>query len=503
MPSTVRQNSSIRAIGFALPALVVYLLQMFEVLGSSVAFFVMTLLLQIYVVREAMVIRAIHPQRWLLNPAVFCAFLTFSLAYGFTNFLFLLPLEIRGALGLSAEISPGMVKLESLALVAAIFMFQGYWSTFAEQAAGDRAVQRSRAVILRGLEAPRPAAIIILIALSTLTRFYTISLGLYGYGAATSAERVSETSSYSQFLSLANGAGMLALALAALFYYSARRSSASMALLATSMAVELLFGLLSGMKAALVMPFVVPIICSYIARGKVSKAWFGYVVGAIVLAYAIVEPYRAVRSDEAGELTSSGAIVELLLTDTQKDLQASQISVIWRILARGNVTYIGSLGVDYADANDELSSTAPAFLEDIFLAPAHAIIPRAIWTSKPLGELGFWYTQEVMGVQIFSSTGMGPLTYLYFAGGGIAVAAFFFLLGILQRWLWFMLQPWASLSGAVIFLSLLTIVSIVDSSVNGVIINFVRMFPLMIVLSRLLFRKVGNPEYTSLRANYV
>lgn len=503
MPSTVRQNASIRAISFALPALVVYLLQMFEVLGSSVAFFVMTVLLQVYVVREAMVIRAIHPQRWFLNPAVFCGFLTFTLAYGFTNILYFMPLDIRGALGLSAEITPGMVKLQSLALIAAMFMFMGYWSTFAERAADDQSLKRFRTLILRDLEVPRLATIVILIATSTITRFYSISAGLYGYGGDSSAEQLAATGSYTQYLSLANGVGMLALVLSALSYYSMKRNSASTALFAMSFSVELMFGLLSGMKSAIVMPFVVPIICAYMARGRVSKVWLGYFVGALVMAYAIVEPFRAARGAEAGVLTSSGAIVELLLADKPQDRQASETSVIWRILARGNVTYVGSLGIDYADANAELSSTSPAFLEDLFLAPAHALIPRAIWTGKPLGELGYWYTQEVMGLQLFSSTGMGPLTYLYFAGGATAVVVFFFLLGILQRWLWFMLRPWTSIAGATIFFSLLTTVSNVDSSVNGLMINFIRIFPMMILLSRLLFHKAPKLEFGSLRPNYV
>jgi hypothetical protein len=503
MSATNNQDAISRAAIIALPALVVYSMELFEVLGASISFIALTTLLQVYLVREAMAIRSRHPQRWMLNPAVFCALLTFTLGYGITNLLFFASEDVRRALALDVEISPAMVKLLFLALIAAIAMFLGYWSTIADSITDERSAGRFHRFALRGLDVPRVAPILILVAVSTIVRIYAIQIGLFGYGGNYSSERLAETSSFSQYISMASGGGMLALTLSALSFYRQGKNGTTTALLATTITTELIFGLLSGMKAAIVMPFLVPVICSYMARGKMSSMWLGLTVVAFFLSYLIVEPFRAARNDESGALTSSSAIVQVLMTDSVDQSRAAGIGIGWRILARGNISHIGSLGIEYADSNDELSSTAPAFLADLFLAPAHAVVPRAIWKTKPLGELGFWYTQEVMGMQLNSSTGMGPLTYLYFAGGFIAVAVFFFLLGILQRWIWFMLRPWASVSGAVIFLSLLTTISMIDSGANGVLINLMRTSPIILILARLLFRSAQEPEQTSLRPKLV
>src|SRR3546814_15261390 len=76
---------------------------------------------------------------------------------------------------------------------------------------------------------------------------------------------------------------------------------------------------------------------------------------------------------------------------------------------------------------------SPTFLTNIALSPAYAFIPRVIWKEKPSGDLGLWYTHVVMGLGSYSSTAMGPVTYLYFAGGALAVFVGFMGFGILQK----------------------------------------------------------------------
>ena len=123
------------------------------------------------------------------------------------------------------------------------------------------------------------------------------------------------------------------------------------------------------------------------------------------------------------------------------------------------------------------------------MAPLHALVPRIIWTSKPLGTLGLWYNQEVMGMNHFSSTGMGPFTYLYFAGGFFAVFIGFYFIGIVQRNIFMLLQPGRSISGTAVYLACLTPLVMIDSSFNSIIIFFCRDFPLTLLFMLMLLKK--------------
>ena len=99
-----------------------------------------------------------------------------------------------------------------------------------------------------------------------------------------------------------------------------------------------------------------------------------------------------------------------------------------------------------------------------------------------------------MGMSHFSSTAMGPFAYLYFAGGYLAVGIGFFFIGVLQRVWWFFTSPWQSLSGALVFLPLLSTFSVIDSAVNGIIITLFREVPLVLILSFIIFRRGPRRE---------
>src|SRR5205823_596759 len=148
-------------------------------------------------------------------------------------------------------------------------------------------------------------------------------------------------------------------------------------------------------------------------------------------------------------------------------------------LARMNLTYVASLGIEYA-ANNELPEDGPQFLNDIILAPAHAVVPRLLWESKPLQNIGGWYTNEVMGLDFSSSTGMSPFTYLNFAGGPLAVILGFLAVGILQRGLFDGLRTFGG-GGLIVLFGLLGTLGNVDSAFNTFFVGIIRFLPLLVV----------------------
>ena len=481
-----------QALLFGIGGLLVALLQAADLLNTRISYAVLTLLLLYFLWLQVTAIRRRHPERWLLNPAIICTCQTFVMGYGITNVLFFLPPETIAFLGLVPEVFPSMVAHQYLALLGALMLFLGYWSPWAARLTHPMAVTRFQHRYLPRTDRLRPRTVAVLLAVAVAARLFAMRQGLYGYGGDYSAERLAVTAGYSQYLSMAGSLGKLALLLAGLRYFAPGVGQPVVRWFWIALGTEIFFGLLSGMKSAVGMPIVIAGICQYLRQGVIPKQWILLTVFSISVAYAVIEPFRAVRNQRGGSLTSVSDTISALQEGARGDSTAvrqrdESESTLLTVAARSNLSYIGAFGLEYADTHKTLPIGSPDFLGDLFIAPLHALVPRFIWDSKPLGNLGLWYNQVIMGMSHFSSTAMGPFAYLYFAGGHLAVAVAFYLIGAVQRVLWFRLTPWQSFPGAIIMLDLLGIVGNVDSAVNSMIITLIRDGLLLWVLVHLIF----------------
>lgn len=488
---------------FGSAGLGVYLLAEVDLLNVRFTYAILTVLLMIYLWLEVVRIRRMHPERWLLNPAIFCALLTFVMGYGLTNVLFFMPPDWIELLGLVPEVSPAMVKHQYLVLLGALALFLGYWSPLAVRITRPVAVMNFQRRFLPGTDILKFWALPVLVVTALGIRLSAIRLGIYGYGSSVDA--VKDAALYFQYFSLAGSLGKLALVIAALQYYALGAKRREVVWVLSIILIEVVFGFMSGFKSAVVMPFVIVGICQYLCIGKLPKSWIIFTVIGIFIAYAVIEPFREERQKEMGELSSVGMIADVMVRSisgsSSKRTDDNSPSTVLSITSRMNLSYIGSFGIEYADANPELPKDSPAFLEDIFLAPAHALIPRFLWADKPLGTLGLWYNQVVMGMSHFSSTAMGPFTYLYFAGGYWAVGIAFFLIGVLQRSLLFLCAPWQRLTGSIVFLNMLPTFAIIDSVVNGILIELFRTLPLLLLLLHILYRRRRVIQNSAIKNN--
>jgi len=490
-----RDNPAIvlQALLFGFSGLIVILLKSIDVLNTRSCYAIITLLLLYFVWLQVIAIRRRHHQSWLLNPAVICAFMTFIMGYGVSNVLFLLPTEMIDFLGLMPDAFPAMVTHQYLALLGAIMLYLGYWSPLAEGLLRPHAIVRFQRRYLPDANVPFTWAVPTLIGVSVVVRLYAMNQGLYGYGGDYSDEALTQTAGYSQYLSMLGGLGELALLIAALFYFNPEVGLRWALWFWVTLFIEVFFGFLSGMKSGVLMPLVICGFAIYLRQGVIPKRLILATFFMIVVAYGVIEPFRALRNQGDVALNSVSQTVSVLQQsiangDPAKP-KSDNGSVLLEILSRFNLSYIGAIGIEYADANKTLPADSPAFLADIFLAPLYALVPRFIWKGKPLNNLGLWYTHEVMGFNFSSSTAMGPIAYLYFAGGYPAVMIAFYIIGILQRVLWFRLTPWASLPGAIIMMALLAPVAVIDSAVNSIIITIIRDTLLLLILVRILFKR--------------
>ena len=467
--------------------------------GERTAFVSLTLLLLGFLAVAVVRVRQVHPQRWVLNPVVWGSFMTFVMSYGATNFLFFIFPDQLDLVGYVPEITASMVKHMGLVLVAALAMWSGYWSPIAKSLTGENRIARFQARLLPRTQHLRRFALPAIVVVATGSRLLQVQLGVFGY-SATSYERLIEAGAYTQYLAMGSSLGKASLLLAALVFFSEKPNSrADMAWFYGLIGLEIGWGLLSGFKGQAVTPIIIIAICQYLVTSRFDKKWLVYFAIMYSVAFAIIQPFRSARNaDQNFTGTSIEEIVTTMKGAQDLNLQSSSDAVPFAlsIASRSNLTWIGSFGLEFADSG-LTSADAPKFLENIIMAPLHAWIPRFIWNDKPLSNIGLWYNQVVMGMSHFSSTGMGPVTYLYFAGGGIAVFFGFFLVGCMQRVLFFLLQPWRTIPGACVFFGMASAVTLIDSAFDSMIVSFFRDIPIYLVAMFLIFKSGRGPTSIS------
>lgn len=391
-----------------------------------------------------------------------------------------------------------MNQLMLLVVLGACAMWTGY-SSAAGRSLGQT-LQRSyilRAWISTSMRVNKPALYICL-AVSLTARLWAINLGVYGY--SSTYDQLIASAAYIQYLGMAESLGRLALVAAGIQCFASPRSIIQDRLLVWLIfSYEVVFGFISGFKSQVVMPFVIVGIVYYAQRNRFHRLLAPAIVIAVIAAYAVIDPFRAARNEDPGfSGTSLSSIVTTMIHSDDDRIGRGEKSQMWlSFLGRSNSTYTASLGIEYA-ANNKLPTGSPQFLGDIFLAPAHAFIPRLLWVDKSVQDVGYWYTKEVIGHDIFTSTGMSPFTYLNFAGGPLAVIIGFLIVGILQRGLFDGLRVFGG-GGLIVLFGLLNTLVNIESAFNSFFVGIIRALPLLVITQYFLLKRQRGAPVSALK----
>ncbi len=468
--------------------LLIYMVLSMELISNAQGLVAYTLILLGYLYLEIKYLRVRDSYLIWINPVVSASLLTFILAFGASNIIYFFPEDILVLVGWQPISTTWMNKLMFLVILGAISMWAGYSSSFGRAVA--KIFQQSR--ILKKLIRPsllvNKHVVYSCFLLSLISKLIAINLGIYGY--TSSYDSIMESASYSQYLSMADSLGRIALVVVAQKLYSSPRPSLSdRHFLWFVLSYEVFFGILSGMKSAVVMPFIIVGLAYYSQRNSFPRWLMPVVLVGLMSAYAIIEPFRTAYNESSakGDVSIS-SIVSTMINPNNMNDSGERASTGLSVLSRTNQTYIASLGVEYAEKYKELPEGSPAFLSNIILAPAHALIPRFLWNSKPIESNGLWYTNQVIGSDSYSSTAMSPFTYLNFAGGPLAVIVGFFIVGITQRGLYDGLRHFGS-GGVLVFFGLFGTLVNIDNSFNSFFINIIRLLPVLVILQYLMLRR--------------
>lgn len=443
--------------------------------------FFYTLLLLVYLYVECSTVYRGGNRLFWLNPVVMASVFTFVLGFGITNFIYSMPIDILESLKLTPVVTPWMNKVMLLVILGACAMWAGYAS---KSAAGLVArVEQSKLLkrlIVKSVRVNRPV-IYASLAISLVARLIEIKLGVYGYSA--DYDQLISGAAYREYLSMAESLGKLALVAAAIqCFASVIPTWRDRALLFVITLYEVVFGFLGGFKSQVVMPVVILAIVHYSQRNRFPRWFIPVAVISLLAAYAVIEPFRKARVADVGFVGTDISNIASTMATAKNNASVEMVVVpspVLSILSRLNLTWIASLGVEYADKH-KLPPGSPNFMVNILLSPAYAVIPRAIWPGKPLETTGLWYTNEVMGLDIVSATGMSPFTYLYFAGGTVAVLIGFFVVGVVQRGLFEGLVQFGG-GGMIIFLGLLQFLGTIDSVFTSFLMSIIRYAPALII----------------------
>ena len=451
-----------------------------DALSNEFAFVFLTLVILGYSWVQAFGVHRSQGRRIFMNPTVFYAVIANGLMLGMGGLFYLLPDDIQVMQGTN-EISYWMNYYLAVMILANIGLWSGYRSRIAVVLGQFIAQSRFFGKVIRTRYELRFSAIVILLAISLVARMITIGAGVFGYSATL--EGMIQSSEYRQYLSIASQAGVFALMAVALDHFSQTRPPPFSPWLIGVVLFEAFFGLIGGFKSAVVMPFLIVIAVAYLLRGRIMITWVAMALVALALAYMFIEPFRQYRNEEYAFKSESLSYITEAAVSARGTVELAEVQG-WRsnlshfLKTQGNIDVYAE-GLRYRDEVHGIPPGSPDFLLDILRSPLLAVIPRVAWQDKPELLIGGWYRVHVLQGPEGTSVGMSPVTYLYFAGGVIAVFLGFFAFGVVQSAIFHGFLVYGA-GGALVFLGLFSFMRNPDSVYYTYIIDLIRMLPLLL-----------------------
>ena len=471
-------------------------IQIFDLLDFELtSFIVKNIFLIIFLTYNIIFYKKNNPERWLLNPAVLASILTFFLGYCFTNIIYFIPGSQDEKLMfrlLRADYLFYFNRTMDFIIIAAVAMWIGYNSNLG--------VRLYNFILrfpinfkkyFRVTTKPNLPMIYIIIAISISAKLYAIELGIFGF--SQSPEKLSASIGIAQTLLAIGEVITLCLIIISFSYFRDRSNFKYKVTFYIILIGQIFFGILSGMKSAVIMPFVLAFITYYLVNNKFNKTFIIAGIIFIFIAYVIIEPFRMLSMKDAGYQTTPTNIANTML-DAYYLNQSRQIvtdteNIFTSVISRNAYLLNAAKAIQYADVQG-LGQLDPDFTEKIYTIPLQTFIPRLIWANKPVEDFGQWFSVRVWGSTATSAVAITPIGFLYFAGGWIFILLGFLLIGIMQKTFW---QFYLAGGGQIlIFLAFLGTVILIDSSFNGTIVYWLRYFPVFIFLQTLLLKKTNN-----------
>ncbi|HEY0566253.1 MAG TPA: hypothetical protein VGC88_11750 [Terriglobales bacterium] len=269
--------------------------------------------------------------------------------------------------------------------------------------------------------------IIGLFLLSTVCKLALITAGLYMY-AGTGDLKHFESISFVQWLVVPANFGWFALAMMCTERFGTEPCNSVKRWTWVILSVNLLFGLVSGMKSEILM---IPLIVFIMSRLVTGRTWWtaGFGIGVLLVLMYPVHSYFRQNLRDAGGVGSVGKGVDLAARSLN---EATTENSSYELLQGGfeaSVNRLNLLSTLHWLLNDG-GTTDLKGGEKAWMVPIYAFVPRVIWPDKPVLDKGRRLSLA-MGAGDATSTAVTPFGDLYILGGAWAIPAGMFFLGVL------------------------------------------------------------------------
>jgi hypothetical protein len=363
----------------------------------------------------------------------------------------------------------------------------GYWLNLAEKTgeAFKRNLVSSKVILKDNL--PSIVFANSLLFSAALLQVYLFSIGALGYFATT--ESVQKTSNISQILSVVTSGGRLGLLMLSLRAFGSEVNSWIIRpLLWFWVVVGVVFGITSGFKTQVFFPVATVAVGYYASKRRFPIFHVVMLAVFLLFSFIIVEPLRRLRNQNLLDSTNVREILGTASVILRESLEVGSSGgefTVYRLLGRLDLANITAVALHFASNENASMDGAPEFGKAILMAPINAIIPRVLWEGKTVVNDGRWFSHHVLGLPrvMETSTGMGPISYLFFLGGWPAIFIGFGLLGFIQRVL---NTTFADLGipGVVLLVCMLPSLALLDSHIGAILTTAIRNFTFLMIACR-------------------
>jgi hypothetical protein len=348
---------------------------------------------------------------------------------------------------------------------------------------------------------PHKASVLIMLVALYAASFGTKLLLLENqlFSFVGSMEKYYEHLASMQVLNAISQLGTLALIIATIERYCARHDPLWRMIFVVVLSSELLWGLISGSKGALLQNFIVLALVSSFVQRRLNLRWLVIAFLALVLFYPFSNAYRSVVTGrDAVEVTSFAEAA-----------RAGQMALGELASPGANPGYSWRDGLNSTLGRIDLLTCVAEVLTlgpragivkgnvQWWMLPIYPFVPRFLWPSKPILQEGGWFTVALRGGSGDAAT-IGTsiaVTYpgdlcLRFGLPGMLVGMF--VLGVVAQWFTNRVNGKAEPRDLFVYASVFLIGFPIETDVFSMWTGLIKLMAILYVLRRLIYGPEGG-----------
>jgi hypothetical protein len=268
-------------------------------------------------------------------------------------------------------------------------------------------------------------------------RVYMLRSGMFGYlqSVDVTQSRIAEL----QVWIVIEAFGFYAFTIFGIEAYYHPRDKLRAGLFWVVLASECFWALLSGMKRPLIYTLLAVGLLASFAKGRLRIRWLVLVSLGFVAVYPLINSYRSMVHLKQTDLsiTSVGAAGEAMHGAAMQTAEEQRTVSDWA--GAGFASTVGRLDMTQNVALLLAYQDRAYLLQGdwrLWMIPFYPFVPRFIWPSKPVEDIGGRFTMLIEGKETTSCTSPTVPGDLYLLHGGIpGMLAGMFVVGLFAQWL--------------------------------------------------------------------